>query len=130
MRLPRTEGFVEIVRGGFDHPIDLDIQVVAGRFSGAVSNVFPSNGHEFLRVLDALKRLRHGRAVLSGTDSFEFAVSWHGLTGNFWVEVKINQFAAFKDHRRQTQELTVLLAIDGEYWSTIKAGMQEIFGAC
>lgn len=126
MRLSSAKGVIELVRGEFDDPVDLNARAVAGAFAGAVSNIFPMNAKGFLQALEDMQAFRCRRAELYGTEDFRFAVEWRGSTGGFWAEITMRQFAAFQDGRRSVQSVDIVLEVDGEYWSTMKVEMARI----
>jgi hypothetical protein len=94
MRVESSDGhnFLEISRGNFEDPVDLNISVRAASFSGRTSNIFALNTTPFLRDLDLLEKSRHGTAKLEGTEEFVLSFQPYGHTGAIWASVSISQF--------------------------------------
>lgn len=82
---------IELIRGGFDDPADIDLRVHGNGFSGANYNVFPLNTASFLDDLSILESSRKGLAVLSGTEGFELTLESIGGVGEMSVEVALER---------------------------------------
>jgi hypothetical protein len=134
MRLVSLDGILEIKRGCFDEPLDVDASVESQGYSGRVDNIFPSGLAEFCAELEAMERDNCGRAVLAGTEGFWFSVVLPKGNGDFWVEISMS--AGFSGAMPATayQPMTEVaerfvrcrFRVDGEYWSTLVSGMRAI----
>jgi len=82
---------IELVRGGFDDPADIDLHVHGNGFSGANYNVFPLNTTSFLDDLSILESSRKGQAMLSGTEGFKLTLASIGGVGEVSVEVALER---------------------------------------
>lgn len=47
MRIRSDDGFIEITRGTFDSPADVDVRAESCNFSASVTNIFPQTGSHF-----------------------------------------------------------------------------------
>jgi hypothetical protein len=83
---------LDISRGTFEDPPDLDISVRTASFSGETSNIFPVKIPQFLADLDLLEKSRRGRAQLEGTEDFLLVLQPYGRTGAIWASVSISHF--------------------------------------
>jgi hypothetical protein len=127
MRIFTPDGTLEIVRGSFDSPWDLDAVVESQGFSGHVSNIFPTNVAAFFSRIRAIERNGEGTAVLLGTEDFEFTLRLFKGNGAFLAEIAM---ASGFGEGPPCRVLRCRLRVDGEYWSSTVTGLrQELVGS-
>ncbi len=128
MVIRTPEGTIEISRGSFDDPWDIDASVSSRGFSGAVTNIFPMSTDEFFAGVRRIEQGQRVRAELHGTEDFLFALEPKGGTGAFWAEIQLTVISGATPGGISHQ-VRCKLAVDGENWySTIQALRKELVG--
>jgi len=115
MRIRSDDGFIEITRGTFESPADVDVRAESCNFSASVTNIFPLDTSRFFAAASTMHVTRRGRLVLSGTEDFELVLEDRDAKGGFWAEVQMT----LRSQGRQTHLFRCRLAVDAEYWSTV-----------
>lgn len=124
MRIRSDDGFIEIVRGSFDSPADIDIRAESRGFSASVTNIFPMNSGQFFAAARAMNITRRGRLVLTGTEDFQLVLEDRDAKGGLWAEVQMTLWSG----GRQTHLLRCRLAVEAEYWLTILQDLRAELG--
>jgi hypothetical protein len=125
MRILGDRGTIELTRGSFDSPADLDVCVESEHFSGRASNIFLTSEAEFFSQIRSIERENHGRAVLTGTEDFELVFELPRGNGDFLAQVRICHGLS---QTPPAQVLTCRFLVSGEYWSSSVSGLRaELF---
>lgn len=124
MRILSTNGFIEITRGSFDEPADLDIRVESRGFCASAHNIFPLDVGRFFAAARAAQATRRGRLTLNGTESFQLVLEDRDARGGFWAEVQL----ALWSNGQQTHLLRCKLPVEAEYWLSVLRDLRaELF---
>lgn len=124
MRIRSDDGFIEIVRGSFDSPADIDIHAESRGFSASVTNIFPMNSGQFFAAARAMNMTRRGRLVLTGTEDFQLVLEDRDAKGGLWAEVQMTLWSG----GQQTHLFRCRLAVEAEYWLTILQDLRAELG--
>ena len=124
--------YIEITRGSFDDPVDIDLQFEDKGFSGTNYNIFSMNIGVFLEDLVSLEASRSGKASLEGTEDFYITFKSDGHSG----AIKIHfQIARYVGHSIPTgvgtfeYKISARFPVDGEHVGPITRGFQSMLKA-
>ncbi len=131
MRILSIDGdaSIEISRGSFDDPADIDLAVQGNGFSGANYNVFPLNTASFLEELSILESSRNGLASLSGTEGFKLTLESIGGVGEVSVEVELERASSSSSStgpRMYTYRVVLGFTVAGEHVGPMIAGLRRV----
>lgn len=115
MRILSDDGFIEITRGSFDEPADIDIRVESNGFCASVNNIYPLDTDLFFAAARAMQATRRGRLTLNGTENFQLVLEDRDAKGGFWAEVQLVLWS----NGQQTHLLRCKLPVEAEYWLSI-----------
>lgn len=120
---------LELVRGSFDDPVDIDLSVKGNGFSGSNYNIFPQNTVSFLVELSNLESSRKGKAVLSGTEGFNLTLESIGSIGEISVALELERFVSSNSSlglRTYEYKLVLGFPVAGENVGSVITGLRQI----